>query len=419
MVDSQEMKQTYNQNQQPADGDAAPLYQIPTSELMDLDGDMFALESYQEVLKMESFSSMNDAGQVLLQPPTPTTPLLLDHMNKTPTLEELHDPVFNFNVDLNGETSGKSSWMFSSRLNKVFVKMNQACTFNISYQALNVQELFLRVMMVCSAPEDMHHPVYRCNNHFGGDNAHSDMSDDIKAHVMRCFNPSTRYIGSKTGVAFKDRLAVIVPLGATAQDQASLNVSLEFVCQNSCRIINRRATAIIFTLEDGQGQIFGKKSLHLKVCSCPKRDKQKEEESLTPTKRKSDVQLQAPPGKKVAKVSSVHRHPSQPLAQPRHTTPLPGKLAFIKKEEPPVSPQAQSDRARSLTPLSSQELVDQTATVISIPMPNVQMAVKVAATAFDVVAGELVRCTDDDRRKHLAAYLTQIRRLQSKYEQYL
>ncbi|XP_058456815.1 cellular tumor antigen p53-like [Malaya genurostris] len=419
MVDSMKTNQTYVQNQHSVDDcDAVVLSQIPTSELMmDLDGEIF--QKYQEVLKLESLPDMIQDNQPT-QPVNPMMPpVVLDHMNKTPTLEEYHDPVFNFHVDLNGETSGRSSWMFSSSLNKVFVKMGQTCTFNVSYQSLSYQELQLRAMLVCSAPEDMHHPVFRCNDHRG---SHPKVPEDVEVHVMRCFNPSAQYVGNADGIAFKDRLAVIIPLGTTAQDQASLNVSLEFVCQNSCKIINRRATAIIFTLEDRSGQILGKKSLYLKVCSCPKRDKQKEEEGLASTKRKSDEQLRAPAGKKVAKVSAAHRHPSgqqlQQQTQRQSSPPLPGKLAaYIKKEQSPdSSPSSVSHyhqrRARSLTPYNSQELVEQTATTISIPLPSVPAAVKVAEYAFQVVAGDLVRCVDDDQRKHLAAFLTQIRRLQ-------
>lgn len=144
---------------------------------MDLDGDIL---DYHEVLKLGSSGSslMGESGDhymeqkpiVVVDQQTPLMVALLDHMDRTPTLDEIENPVYNFNVDLNGETSGKSSWMFSSRLNKVFVKMGQACTFNISYQALTHQELFVRAMMVCSAPEDMHYPVYRCENHRGSDN---------------------------------------------------------------------------------------------------------------------------------------------------------------------------------------------------------------------------------------------------------
>lgn len=135
---------------------------------MDLDSDMMLqLESYCEGAQVLIDGMEDSCDQEMEQKPMVQlpSPALLDHLNKTPTLDEHHDPVFNFNVDLNGETSGKSSWMFSSRLNKVFVKMGQACTFNISYQALNYQELYVRAMLVCSAPEDMHQPVFRCENH--------------------------------------------------------------------------------------------------------------------------------------------------------------------------------------------------------------------------------------------------------------
>lgn len=417
MVDSQDLNQTFNQNQQPVDDcDAALLSQIPTNELMDLDSDMMLqLESCQEVLRLDSlpFCDQELEQKPLLPLPSPA---LLDHLNKTPTLDEHHDPVFDFNVDLNGETSGKSSWMFSSYLNKVFVKMGQACTFNITYQALTYQELYVRAMLVCSAPEDMHQPVFRCENHRCSDSSNTKLPEVVRTHVMRCFNPSTQYVGTEQGVAFKDRLAVIIPLGTTIKEQAALNISLEFVCQNSCRIINRRATAIIFTLEDAQGQIFGKKSLHLKVCSCPKRDKQKEEEALGPVKRKSDTQLQAPPGKKIAKTSTTQRHPSQQQQQqqqPRLTpSPTSGKLAYIKRELSSDSVGRPIQKSRSLTPSNSQDMVESCGIPVTLHMPTVEMAAKLAEYAFQVVAGELIRTTDTVEQKKQAAFLTSIRRVQ-------
>lgn len=418
MVDSQDTNQTYDQNQHPVDDcDAAALSQIPTNDLMDLDSDTMFQLNYEEVFRLSSLPLIEDScDQDMEQKPMVQlpAPALLDHLNKTPTLDEHHDPVFNFNVDLNGEQSGKSSWMFSARLNKVFVKMGQACTFNISYQALNYQELYVRAMMVCSAPEDMHQPVFRCENHRCSDSSNLKLSDVVKTHVMRCFNPSAEYVGTEQGVAFKDRLAVIIPLGTAIKEQAALNVSLEFVCQNSCRIINRRATAIIFTLEDAQGQIFGKKSLHLKVCSCPKRDKQKEEESLGPTKRKSDTQLQAPPGKKITKLGAVQRHPSQQHPHQLRLTPSPtsGKLAFIKRELSSDSPGKPVHKTRSLTPCNSQDAAEGTGIPVTVNMPTVELAAKVAEYAFQVVAGEIIRTQDNTEQKKLAAFLTSIRRVQ-------
>lgn len=436
MVDSQDNTiQTYDpqDSAQPVEEyGAAQLVQIPTNELMmDLDGvELFDLPDY-ETLKYEEIGTLieepydqdmenkpTDVQQVLA--PTAT---MLDHMDRTPTLDEIENPVYNFNVDLNGETSGKSSWMFSARLNKVFVKMGQACTFNISYQTLTHQELCIRAMMVCSAPEDMHQPVYRCENHRVSDNNNPKLASEVKTHVMRCFNPSARYVGTENGVAFKDRLAVIIPLGITKQEQVAHNVSLEFVCQNSCRIINRRATAIIFTLEDAQGQILGKKSLHLKVCSCPKRDKQKEEESLAPTKRKSDTHLQAPPGKKVAKVATLTRQLTQHQLRITPSPPLRIKkepFAFIKKE---LSSESLNDghKARAIAQANSQEMVERTGIPLTIYLPTVEHCEKVSEYAFQILATELVRnsTTEPEGSRKLAAYLTSIRKVQSKYEPYV
>lgn len=414
MVGSQGTSQFYDLQQQiPDDSDAGLLAQIPTNELMVIDSSMFP----QELLKED----MEHCEQLEL--PSAATPMLiLDHMNKTPTLEEYHDPMFDFHVDLNGESSSKASWMFSSVLNKVYVKMGQTCTFNVSYQSLNFQDLFVRVMLVCSAPEDMHHPVSRCENHRCSDTTSPKLPEEVKAHVMRCYNPSARYVGVESGIAYKDRLAVLIPLATSTLDITSHNISLGFVCQNSCRIINRRSTAIIFALEDLNGRILGKKTVNLKVCSCPKRDKKKEEGGIVPIKRKSSDTSTASSAKKVAKMSIAHRHPS---GQKQFLE----NLVSIKKERSPETSPTSSKhhqhrrhtnarRARSLTPHSSQELVDQTATTITVPMPSVQAAVKVAEYAFQVVAGELVRCGEGERSK-LAAFLTHIRRLQSKYEQYL
>ncbi|XP_055531243.1 cellular tumor antigen p53-like isoform X2 [Wyeomyia smithii] len=403
MVATQETAQFYDQQHQTSDdNDAVLLAQIPTDELMVIDS-MFS----QDLLKED----MEHCEQLIMPPATPM--YMLDHMDKTPTLEEYYDPVFDFNVDFNGESSSKSNWFFSSSLKKVYVKMGQTCTFNVSYQSLNYQDLFVRIMLVCSAPEDMHQPIYRCQNHRCNDNTNPK---EVQAHVMRCYNPTATYVGVETGVAYKDRLAVLIPQINSVQDHVSLNVSLSFLCQNSCRIISRRSTAILFVLEDGNGRILGKKSLYLKVCSCPKRDKEKEEQALVPTKRKNPDSL---PGssaeKKPARESIAHSHPSDQI--------LSGKLASIKKEQRSheSSPTARKHRhrrhharrARSLTPYRSQELVAHTATTITVPMPSLQAAVKVAEYAFGVVAGELVRCASEEERKNLAAYLTQIRRLQT------
>lgn len=61
----------------------------------------------------------------------------------------------------------------------------------------------------------------------------------------------------------------------------TVRVNYQFMCKNSCPSgMNRRAVDVIFTLEDGCGQVLGRRKLSVRVCSCPKRDKEKEEKEF-------------------------------------------------------------------------------------------------------------------------------------------
>jgi hypothetical protein len=54
--------------------------------------------------------------------------------------------------------------------------------------------------------------------------------------------------------------------------------SLKFMCLGSdVGGINRKPLKVIFTLEQGPGTVIGRYSVDVRICSCPKRDKQQEE----------------------------------------------------------------------------------------------------------------------------------------------
>ena len=56
---------------------------------------------------------------------------------------------------------------------------------------------------------------------------------------------------------------------------------LKFMCLGSdVGGINRKPVSVIFTLEDGAGQVVGRRVVDVRICSCPKRDMQQEEERL-------------------------------------------------------------------------------------------------------------------------------------------
>lgn len=87
-----------------------------------------------------------------------------DHFKQLPVLEDLETP-WNFEINLHGETSGKTSWMHSSKLNKVFVKINSHFNVYPKYEVKSHgEELFLRTMIVYTSHNELNEPVNKCPN---------------------------------------------------------------------------------------------------------------------------------------------------------------------------------------------------------------------------------------------------------------
>lgn len=76
---------------------------------------------------------------------------------------------------------------------------------------------------------------------------------------MKCYHPNAKYVGNENSQLFGERLSIVVDLGRPAvqdvQENGTVNEVLmwEFLCQNSCATgMNRKSTAVIFTLENEQ-----------------------------------------------------------------------------------------------------------------------------------------------------------------------
>lgn len=298
--------------------------------------------------------------------PTSTT---LHHLKQFPSLEVMVQPWINFRVNLPSDASDKTSWMYSDKLQKLFVKMGNTCTFNVQLMASPEHTTVVRAMVVCSSPEDQHHPVSRCDNHRCSDNL--DISEDIKMHVIRCKNEQVSYVGTKDGKVFEERLAVLVPMEHTNR----AGITLEFVCQNSCRNINRRATALVFTLEDQIGRILGRQMFQIKICTNIKRDKLNEEnavkEEATSRKRKADRPYEVKKGKKLMRQSS---------------------LVQVKDE-------FGGPRRCEIDPV-----------VVQVTLPNRRMAKRMLDNAIGQVSTAIVRSSVDSERNQLMQYVHDIRR---------
>ncbi|CAD7084471.1 unnamed protein product [Hermetia illucens] len=230
----------------------------------------------------------------------------LNQQHTFPNLEEHDQAKLDFKIELKTTNGGKSSWYYSEKMKKVYIRMDQTIYLQVQYLFIaktETEPASLRVMMVFQ--DDIGMPVKRCNNHkASGMDAATESHNFGEAYiesVVRCVNPHAKYVGSAAGKNVNERLAVLIPLSPVAPDDKNItkqSIALKFLCQNSC--IGRRPTAVIFFLENKDGVVLGKRFLSVKICSCPKRDKEKEESKCNELKRSSD-EANLPPGKRLSK----------------------------------------------------------------------------------------------------------------------
>lgn len=140
-------------------------------------------------------------------------------------------------------------------------------------------ELFLRATLLYSSPQFVQELVERCSAHVDTRLMNNrDIEPHIIRHVLRCTNPGSIYMGNTER---KEHLSVVTQLQQPQAGVETVRVNYQFMCKNSCPAgMNRRAVDVIFTLEDACGRVLGRRKLSVRVCSCPKRDKEKEEKEL-------------------------------------------------------------------------------------------------------------------------------------------
>lgn len=272
---------------------------------------------------------------------------------------------------------------------KLFIKMGSRMTIGLSYrpQVAN-EELYLRAMIIFSKPSEMSLPVKRCANHRTTNISHNDQ--DIKAHIIKIIDPNARYYGDETKEIFSERLSVVVPMTSMNYDENGKiihNIPLEFHCQNSCsQGINRRPTSIVFTLEQQNYEIVGKSAIEFKVCSCPKRDAEREKEP----KRKLNSNEPFPRGKR----------------------PKPMQPQQVKTE-----PDSESDTNEN--PNSENNIATFSQTMVQIAMPT-DLVPDLFKAAFNIVAGAMADHKMGGNRPHtttqMEKILKELKKQRKKYE---
>ncbi|KAH8416634.1 hypothetical protein KR222_000164, partial [Zaprionus bogoriensis] len=203
-------------------------------------------------------------------------------INSLPKLENHNNGDYCFGMVL--EEPPKSHWMFSVPLNKLYIRMNKTFNIDVKFKIkIPIQPLNLRAFL-CFV-KDVSGPVLRCQNHLSTDAIKDNVS--MRESLLRCENPNTMYCGTAQGKSISERYSVLVPLNMSRSHQHGFirqTLAFSFACQNSC--FGRKETCLVFCLENISGDILGQQVLYLKICTCPKRDRNQDERNLESNKRK-------------------------------------------------------------------------------------------------------------------------------------
>lgn len=199
-----------------------------------------------------------------------------------PTKEEYPGP---FNFTLTMDTSGQK-WVYSKPLEQVFIGMNKVLVLNFHTESqLPLDEAyFIRALPVYSNNEHINIPVGRCTYHAFEEDPQSQAHQSPDkcrceefnnvGHVVRAQCRDAIYCFDK----HSGRHSVMIPVNRPQPGSDKIAIPYSFACKTSCQGgMQRRAIHLIFTLETVDGSILGRRILGIKICSCPKRDKERQE----------------------------------------------------------------------------------------------------------------------------------------------
>uniref|UniRef100_A0A182PA25 p53 DNA-binding domain-containing protein n=1 Tax=Anopheles epiroticus TaxID=199890 RepID=A0A182PA25_9DIPT len=419
--------------------DCQTLYRMNTNELLPAQG--CALEDYvfSELLENAGVAKME-----FIKYETDTKPLVMEaaagglsptHHQKIPALDDFTNPQQVFTVGVSGKPCSASSWCYSNELKKLFVKKKTPVTFDVTYTQPSDCNLKLRIMLVYSNTQYAYNVITRCQDDISKDNAKDYAHKD---HVVRCLNPGASFTGRENGLNFEDRLAVLVELNHTGTQnqlmQQTVPVSLEFLCQNSCPTMERRATTLLFTVENEHGTLLGRKSVSVKICSCPKRDMEKDEKKTSGGGRENNknkrkhandvVSSSDQPPRKVTRQASLDmksatsnssNHSAAVARESAVAVPAAASTMGQIKREPSFTPLGYS--LSNLSNSSSSNAIDNdsSAVVLTLRLPDFKCASEVAMYAYKHLSSILIGCKDDKEKNRYAQYLLHCRRVGSKY----
>ncbi|KAI5741806.1 hypothetical protein M8J76_017210 [Diaphorina citri] len=227
----------------------------------------------------ESPHAAQPDNMVIIPHYPPMAPSCSEATIQYPSLND-YPGEYNFEILLDGTGSGFKAWMYSYELNKVFIDIGKVLPIQVKLLYKHDEPapppLFLRATPIYSQDDHRGRPVERCPLHVS-DALCNEINKGFEAvvkHIVRCTSAHCQYpMDERSG-----RHTCVTPLSPPQPGADTVTLMYSFVCKTSCLGgMDRRPILLLLTLENQHGQILGRRSLSVKVCACPKRDKEKEE----------------------------------------------------------------------------------------------------------------------------------------------
>ncbi|OWR53721.1 p53 [Danaus plexippus plexippus] len=210
----------------------------------------------------------------------------------------------NFEISIDGSQTRRKKFLFSAKLNKIYVDIGVDFPLKFNWDASKYQYMYVRATVIYSDADQAQKKVEACYQHsFYSNTANSVTGRNVLRSGRELGVPDVYYFGRDDD---PDSWYSVLVAG-----NPSLEHPYQFVCKNSCTSgINRRNIEIIFTLEDALGVVFGRQSVGVRVCSCPRRDMNKDEVAMEGTGVKRPAPSQPNTTKKI-KIDVQHQQQQQ------------------------------------------------------------------------------------------------------------
>ena len=175
----------------------------------------------------------------------------------------------------------KRGYTYSERLNKLYIEMAKpvAVRFSLDPSVVELQATVVRALPVYLETVHRAKPVTRCLVHSSPEDPSNTSTDsDILKHLVRTSEPGSVYEENPVS----GRLSTVVRTKQAAPGCDYFTVSYQFMCLGSCQGgINRRPICLVLTLETDEGEVLGRQVVELRICTCPLRDMQQDEQKKT------------------------------------------------------------------------------------------------------------------------------------------